>query len=642
MLRPSPARTALAGCLAACLLSGPAHAQTPLGPGFTYSGQLSSGGLPANGAFNFSFRLYTAAVGGTLLGTDAINGAQVSDGVFTVILNENDEFGVSAFNGSRRWLEVSVNGTPLAPRQELTATPYALFAAAPWELNGTSLSYVGGNVGIGTAAPASPLTIQAPGNGLTHSDGTHVLATNVSGGAGWLGTITASPLNFYTANSAARMTVTTAGNVGVGTTTPAQKLSVAGTIQSTSGGFMFPDGSVQSTAATGGGGFWSASGINIFNNNTGNVGIGTSAPNAKLALVNNSQPTTTLDLGAPAKGEHFSHIHFGGFGDWYIRSASSLGNVIIQDHFGYVGIGTAAPTHKLTIQTSFPDFGWVHTDGTRQVASYVDVSGGWLGTRSNHSLHFFTNNSVPRATLTTAGKFGIGTQTPVCPLHAISTESGVSGIYGVATAGTTNGGVYAESTASNGNGLIAQANNGSNAYGVWGRATNGIGGYFTGGNYAIYAAGRVRVGVLEIAGADVAEKFPCSEPAADGSAEIEPGTVMEIDPANPGQLRIARQAYSSRVAGVVSGAGNLPVGAVLGHIEESKDGPAIALSGRVWVMCDAGSAPITPGDLLTTSDTAGHAMKSLDRDRAHGAVLGKAMTSLESGRGLVLVLVNLQ
>ena len=67
----------------------------------------------------------------------------------------------------------------------------------------------------------------------------------------------------------------------------------------------------------------------------------------------------------------------------------------------------------------------------------------------------------------------------------------------------------------------------------------------------------------------------------------------------------------------------------------------VALTGRVWAWCEAESGPIEPGDLLTTSAVAGHARKAADLERAQGAVLGKAMTSLTAGRGLVLVLVNL-
>ena len=56
---------------------------------------------------------------------------------------------------------------------------------------------------------------------------------------------------------------------------------------------------------------------------------------------------------------------------------------------------------------------------------------------------------------------------------------------------------------------------------------------------------------------------------------------------------------------------------------------------------DANGA-VEPGDMLTTSSTAGHGMKVSDAVQATGAIIGKAMTSLAKGKGLVLVLVNLQ
>ena len=68
----------------------------------------------------------------------------------------------------------------------------------------------------------------------------------------------------------------------------------------------------------------------------------------------------------------------------------------------------------------------------------------------------------------------------------------------------------------------------------------------------------------------------------------------------------------------------------------------VAMSGRVYVRCSAENGAIQPGDLLTTANVAGHAMKATDTELAFGAVIGKAMTSLDAGTGLVLVLVNLQ
>jgi hypothetical protein len=68
----------------------------------------------------------------------------------------------------------------------------------------------------------------------------------------------------------------------------------------------------------------------------------------------------------------------------------------------------------------------------------------------------------------------------------------------------------------------------------------------------------------------------------------------------------------------------------------------VALTGRVYVWADASNGAIVPGDLLTTSDIPGHAMKVMDYEQAQGAILGKAMSSLETGTGLVLILVSLQ
>ena len=68
----------------------------------------------------------------------------------------------------------------------------------------------------------------------------------------------------------------------------------------------------------------------------------------------------------------------------------------------------------------------------------------------------------------------------------------------------------------------------------------------------------------------------------------------------------------------------------------------VALTGRVYCKADASAGSIEPGDLLTSSSTPGHAMKVTNYAEAPGAIIGKAMNSLEKGQGLILVLVNLQ
>ncbi len=104
----------------------------PLETTFTYQGELTVSGQPANGEFDLRFELYDANMGGAQAGsTLVVEDALVSDGIFSVEL----DFGAGPFAGDQLWIEVGVrNGsemggfTELLPRQKLTATPYALHA----------------------------------------------------------------------------------------------------------------------------------------------------------------------------------------------------------------------------------------------------------------------------------------------------------------------------------------------------------------------------------------------------------------------------------------------------------------------------------------------------------------------------------
>jgi hypothetical protein len=132
----------------------------------------------------------------------------------------------------------------------------------------------------------------------------------------------------------------------------------------------------------------------------------------------------------------------------------------------------------------------------------------------------------------------------------------------------------------------------------------------------------------------------CAEDFDIGGKEAAPGTVMVID--EEGALQPCSHVYDKKVAGVVSGAGDFKPAIVLGRRESGNARAPVALVGKVYCMVDAENAPIEVGDLLTTSDKRGHAMKATDPLRAFGAVIGKALRPLAEGRGLIPVLVALQ
>ena len=140
--------------------------RAPLDAAFTYQGYLKDGGQPAEGSYDFTFNLYDAALAGTLLGSTETLSVTVTGGYFTVAL----DFGSALFDGTALWLEIAVRPaggsdyTILAPRQALTPTPYANYAAAaPW----------GGlaDVPTGFADNVDNDTLYAAGNGLTLADG---------------------------------------------------------------------------------------------------------------------------------------------------------------------------------------------------------------------------------------------------------------------------------------------------------------------------------------------------------------------------------------------------------------------------------------------------------------------------------------
>ncbi len=164
---------------------------------------------------------------------------------------------------------------------------------------------------------------------------------------------------------------------------------------------------------------------------------------------------------------------------------------------------------------------------------------------------------------------------------------------------------------------------------------------------AIDTNGLVSVNTLQITGgADFSENFDINAEKTNGepaSGKVELGMVVSIDPTNPGKLVLSAEAYDSRVAGIISGAGGVKPGMIMSQEGTLANGrQPVALSGRVYCWADASSGTIKPGDLLTTSDIPGHAMKVTDREKAQGAIIGKAMTGLKEGKGLVLVLVTLQ
>jgi len=143
-------------------------------------------------------------------------------------------------------------------------------------------------------------------------------------------------------------------------------------------------------------------------------------------------------------------------------------------------------------------------------------------------------------------------------------------------------------------------------------------------------------GDIILSNADAAEEFE----VADSTQAVE-GTVMVL--CDDGKLQPCTEACDRKVVGVVAGAGQYRPGIVLDRqaVPNGRRRP-ISIMGKVACRADASFGSIKMGDLLTTSPTTGCAMRVSDPERARGAVIGKALGTLESGEGLVNMLICLQ
>jgi hypothetical protein len=406
---------------------------------------------------------------------------------------------------------------------------------------------------------------------------------------------------------------------------------------------------------------WQQSGADIYYVG-GNVGIGTGSPSSNLHVreTGSGDPSPPARIGLqwfqPMDLNDWFSIEVGGLGigtgssprlvresgtALYFQTETQMNSVqrntqMILDADGKLGLGTTTPISMLELVS---DSG-VH--GIRSTTSAIPMSafrtsptGSWPAIHAE-SASMSSGATAVRAYITStspgsgsAAVYGQNSGTTMNGYGVHGSHSGFgTGVYGVSANGT---GVYGESTGG-GFGVYAKSTNGDALYAE--AAGTGLAARFI-GNVEIISQSTGLVLIEFGEGLDYAEGFDVAS-----ESDVVPGTVLVIDPDNPGELAISRTPYDRKVAGVVAGANGLGSAVRLGAGQYDTD---VALAGRVYCNVDASFGAVHPGDLLTTSSTPGYAMKVADHEKAQGAVLGKAMQPLKQGeRGQILVLVTLQ
>jgi len=171
--------------IALALIAG-VHQAAAQGTAFTYQGQLQNSGSPVNGGYDLTFTLFNVNAGGVAIVGPVTNSATaVSNGLFTTTI----DFGAGIFTGTSNWLQIAVrtNDTgsfiTLTPRQQITPTPYAIYAP------NAGAALTAGTAGSASSVSAANITgtvalTQLPGAVVTSNNTTSVTLSGAFSGNG--------------------------------------------------------------------------------------------------------------------------------------------------------------------------------------------------------------------------------------------------------------------------------------------------------------------------------------------------------------------------------------------------------------------------------------------------------------------------
>ncbi|WP_454046502.1 hypothetical protein [Chryseobacterium sp. Marseille-Q8038] len=304
--------------------------------------------------------------------------------------------------------------------------------ANAFSVDGATFSVDAANdrIGVGTMTPDTKLTVSTPDGsyGFSHTNGTVDLKSHIGAGIVSFGSTTNNDMRLMT-NNIHRLSITSAGDVGIGTNSPNTKLTV--TTSDGNYGFSHTNGTVVLTSHIGSGiasfGTLTNNDLRLMTNNFhrlsitsgGDVGIGTNTPNTKLTV---STPDGNYGF-SHTNGTAVLTSHIGsGIGSFGTTTNNDLR--LMTNNFprlsvtsaGDVGIGTNTPNTKLTVSTPDGNFGFSHTNGTAVLTSHIGSGIVSFGTTSNNDMRLMTNN-FPRLSITSGGNVGVNTSTPQEALH---------------------------------------------------------------------------------------------------------------------------------------------------------------------------------------------------------------------------------
>lgn len=567
----------------------------------SYQGRLTNNlGQPVDSVTDITFILYEDSLGTAPVWTETQPSVKIANGLFTVLLGSINTNLVAQFEGKERWLGIKIgNSAVMMQALPIVSATYA-FKTLRTDSAAVAKAVIDNAI---TSAKILNGTIQLVDLGQNGATAGEVIKWN---GAAWEADAdqVGSNLSGWTDGGNVVGLTTAADTIAINTSSRLGKLNIGGNIGLYPSGYIYFGNDTTYVRGLSGNLHLECNGV--YTNVRGNVFIG-HPDGGNWVKFDNTNKRVGIGTMSVDDKLHIENTTAGGACWFKIQNSDAT-------TWGQTGLRIQTPANTwhlrqdLYSSTNFPE-------GALSLYS----SGGLI-----ESMTWLENGNV-----------GIGMTTP--GNHRLYVK-GSSSTYSGST-------LYAENTNANGTAAYCLVNS---SYPALVAAQKGTGDIFrcvwidagdvSTALFRVTDEGRAICPELQLTGgSDVAEPFPISD-----DDELPPGALVVIDEDNPGRLKLATSPYDARVAGVVSGAGGVKPGITLSQQSLGAGGQNVAISGRVYCLADAGFGAISPGDLLTTSPTAGHAMVASDRGRAYGTVIGKAMSALDSGTGLVLILVSLQ
>jgi hypothetical protein len=706
MSRKTPTYLILVAVMTLIFLTAGIATAAPVTQSITYQGKLTNAaGTPLTGTYSVIFKIYDASSGGTALSTD-MHSVTATNGLFTTPIAITDP---TLVDGRGLWLGIKVGSDPeMTPRQEIRPVPYALSLKPGAVITGDaganpSLKVVntGNNVAAliagttGTNSPAlfaSALGVSSPAVyasspndiGVYGSGKTGAFFTTNQGGPSWDSPQKAVNVSARFDNTSG-VWVTSSGDFSQGVFANTSGDYDGGLGAATFGdygtaisGYTFGTTSTGLDVSTSG---YASRGV--LSRTSGDISDG-------IFLQTNGQESHGVEAhtyGNDSRGVYgytegnrsdgvFGYVWGVDSRGVYGESYRDIGVYGIGKEGGYFTTNQAGTAWNnlrpgLNVSTVYDynpgilvNTSGYESDGMSVYTSGIYSPGIFAFTTADHSVSYdartdgdqsqgvyaqtlgYNSNGVEADT---SGDYSNG-------IDAFTTGSNSNGVF-AETIGTGSDGVHAEAYGSNSRGVFGHSYNNEGVWGesimkagvagcstqkagLWGMSENDVGVYATTDRadhkYGVYTPDYIYAKGSQYPAVDIAEYMRVT-------GDDPPGTVLVIG--TGGKLLPSSAAYDTRVAGIVST--NPAVS--LGAMDTGNPGEApVAVAGRVPCRVDAGYGPIHEGDLLSTSDTPGYAMKAQPVDIGGmqiyrpGTVLGKSMGTLESGTGTIEVLVTLQ